>query len=445
MAYSTTVRIALSSSASFENLTAELSSTVSISPSETTAMDRKTRMPATQSKMPITHFIMAPILFTALSTRFTTQKYITSTMQLSSSEMIPSDLTTDAKEITMNTTETIPITTILPTISTTLATNEGTSEISVDTVSTIPIATSKIINTITVETDRMTMTTAATIKDTMTNTRASETTLTKKSSTTSTTILMPNSKCTKANSTIYCTKSIVPEFDYIVRDIETGMACVLTNMMIRINFQYAMKDSQIGNAILTVPTNAKTTGICDEKIAKMTLSWKEPVENQVNGDTKENRITFHYAHNETKFFLDFISIDVHLDDNNFPRAQKKRMRGNTADRHLQLFSALIKYEIFICKVNTTINIGDEIDVVISDIRLIAFNECIQNCSKTKIDRIVETRANINVIVGSVTGIIFILILICKWRRRRSSKKKDSEGSQDIANYFLSCGKIVIKK
>lgn len=72
---------------------------------------------------------------------------------------------------------------------------------------------------------------------------------------------------------------------------------------------------------MTVPTNAKTTGICDEKIAKMTLSWKEPVENQVNGDTKENRITFHYAHNETKFFLDFISIDVHLDDNNFPRAQ----------------------------------------------------------------------------------------------------------------------------
>lgn len=72
---------------------------------------------------------------------------------------------------------------------------------------------------------------------------------------------------------------------------------------------------------MTVPTNAKTTGICDEKIAEMSLSWKEPDESQVDGDNKENRITFYYAHNETKFFLDFISIDVHLDGNNFPRAQ----------------------------------------------------------------------------------------------------------------------------
>lgn len=70
-----------------------------------------------------------------------------------------------------------------------------------------------------------------------------------------------------------------------------------------------------------VPMNAKITGTCNEKIAKMTLSWKESVESPVDGDNKENRITFHYAHNETKFFLDFISIDVHLDSNNFPRAQ----------------------------------------------------------------------------------------------------------------------------
>jgi len=58
------------------------------------------------------------------------------------------------------------------------------------------------------------------------------------------------------------------------------------------------------------------------------------------------------------------------------------MRGDTADRHLQLFSASINNEVFVCKVNTTINIGDQIDVVISDIHLIAFNECIQNCWKT---------------------------------------------------------------
>lgn len=57
------------------------------------------------------------------------------------------------------------------------------------------------------------------------------------------------------------------------------------------------------------------------------------------------------------------------------------MYGDTADTHLQLFSASINNGVFICKLNTTIKIGDEMDVVISDIHLLAFNEC-QNCWKT---------------------------------------------------------------
>lgn len=72
---------------------------------------------------------------------------------------------------------------------------------------------------------------------------------------------------------------------------------------------------------MTVPTNAKTTSICDEKIANITLNWEESIESQVDGNNKENRIIFNYAYNETKFFHDFISINVHLDGNNFPRAQ----------------------------------------------------------------------------------------------------------------------------
>ncbi|XP_029173856.1 uncharacterized protein LOC114942624 [Nylanderia fulva] len=433
MIYSATAQISLSSTASFENLTAKSSSTVSTLLSETTTVDKIT-IPATQSKIPkipnkTTYFKMLSIPSRALLTQSTTQKYITNT-QLSS-EMVSSD----AKEVTMNTIETTPImvTTIIPTITLT----NGESEISADIAS---IITSKMTSTITVETGRTTITT---VKDTITNTSAIETTSMKKSSTTTS---MPNPKCTKTNATICCTESIALEFDYIVRDIETGRACVLTNMMIRINLRYAMKDSQIGNAMLTVPTNAKITGICHEKIAKMTLSWKEPVETQLDSDNKENRIIFHYAHNETNFFLDFISIDVHLDGNNFPRAQKKRMHGDTSDRHLQLFSASIKYEIFICEVNTIINIGDEIDVIISDIRLIAFNECIQNCSKTEIDCVAdcETRANSNVIVGSVLGILMLILIFRKWRRR-ISKKKDSEKLQHTANKFLSCEKIVIKK
>ncbi|KAM0727589.1 hypothetical protein ACS0PU_005838 [Formica fusca] len=416
-----------------------LSSTKSTSPSETITIDRTTTMPATQSKMP-THSTMPSIPSTTLSTtqKCITQKCITST-QLSSTEMISSDSTiTNAKEITTDTSETMPntVTTIFPTISTTLVTNGTTSVSKIPTDISInpPIVTSEAISATTVETNRTTITTT-TIKDIMTNTTAPETTLTKESSTISTP--MPTPKCTA--NTMHCTTYIALEFDYIVRDIETGVACILTNMVIQI----AMKGFQIDNVTLTVPTNAKTTGICDEKIAKMTLSWEEPVDSQVDGNNKKNRITFHYAHNETKFFLDFISINVHLDGNNFPRARKKRMRGDTADRHLQLFSASINNELFICKVNTTINIGNEIEVVISNIRLIAFNKCIQNCSKTETDCIAETNVNIDAVVGAVfIGILILILIIRKCRSRRTNSIKDSK---DTTNYFLSCKKIVLKK
>lgn len=45
----------------------------------------------------------------------------------------------------------------------------------------------------------------------------------------------------------------------------------------------------------------------------------------------------------------------------------------TTDR--QLFSAAVKYGIFICEIDTAINIDNRINVVISDIYLIVFNEC----------------------------------------------------------------------
>ncbi|KAL6441632.1 hypothetical protein ACFW04_003635 [Cataglyphis niger] len=356
---------------SFGNLTNGVSSTKSISSSETTTADKTTTVPTTQ--MP-TYFTRLP---TILSTPFTTQKCMTST-QLSSTEMISSDSTiTNAKEIT-DTSKTMPITvtTVLPTISTTLVTNGTTSESKIpsDITSIIPsIVTSDATSATTMETNRTTIITT-TINDTIT-----ETTLAKESSTISTP--MPTPKCT--NMTMHYMIYIALEFDYIVRDIETEVACIFTNMMIRINLRYAVKSFQISNATLTVPTNAKTTSICDEKIAKITLNWEESIESRVDGNNKEDRIIFNYAYNKTKFFHDFISINVHLDGNNFPRAQRT-------------------------------------------------------------DCIAETNVNIGAIVGAVfIGIVLILILIiCKCRLRKANSVKDSK---NIANYFLSCKKIFLNK
>jgi len=58
-----------------------------------------------------------------------------------------------------------------------------------------------------------------------------------------------------------------------------------------------------------VPTDAKSTGVCAERTINMTLNW----ENQVNS----NKIIFNYAHDDSNFFLDSISVNVHLNGNNF--------------------------------------------------------------------------------------------------------------------------------
>lgn len=50
--------------------------------------------------------------------------------------------------------------------------------------------------------------------------------------------------------------------------------------------------------------------------------------------------------------------------------------------NLGLFSAAIKDGIFTCETNTIINIEDKINVDISDVYLIVFNECFNNCRKT---------------------------------------------------------------
>ncbi|XP_011685126.1 PREDICTED: uncharacterized protein LOC105448314 [Wasmannia auropunctata] len=169
---------------------------------------------------------------------------------------------------------------------------------------------------------------------------------------------------------------ITPKFNYVLKD-EKGVACILANMTIRINLQHTTEDSQI-NSTLIVPTNATVNkrSICAEKRANMTLSWK-PVQNQVYNKkcNKKNEITFDYIHDNSNFFLNSIFVDLHLNET--------RITGNTMIKHLQLFSAPLKNGIFICKMNTRINIKKDINVDISNIHLIVFNKCSNDCTRTE--------------------------------------------------------------
>ncbi|KYN15432.1 hypothetical protein ALC57_12481 [Trachymyrmex cornetzi] len=231
-----------------------------------------------------------------------------------------------------------------------------------------------------------------TTKTTSTTTITSKTNVTEK--TTSTDINVNDPSTTEEN-----TSKITPIFNYILRD-DTGVACVLANMTIHVNLQYTTKDFQIlpmVESMLTVPTDATTTGICLGKTANMTLSWEEPIKGYNN---KKNKITFNYSHDNSKFFLDSIFVELH----------EKKTIGNATIRH-QLFSAAIKDGIFICETSTTINVENKINVDISDIYLIVFNECFNNCRKTVTDCIAKTVIKTIVIIGIIiVGIVLNVVL-----------------------------------
>ncbi|KYN00670.1 hypothetical protein ALC62_08528, partial [Cyphomyrmex costatus] len=73
--------------------------------------------------------------------------------------------------------------------------------------------------------------------------------------------------------------------------------------------KWCVYTDEILESMLTVPTDATTTGACVGKIANITLSW-EPVKYQ-GYNNKKNKITFNYSHDNSKFFLDSIFVDLH--------------------------------------------------------------------------------------------------------------------------------------
>ncbi|XP_032677862.1 mucin-22-like isoform X2 [Odontomachus brunneus] len=228
---------------------------------------------------------------------------------------------------------------------------------------------------------------------------------------------------TNTDTTPHATVIPCKEFNYVARDANTGVACVQANMTIQINLQYMTNYYRTNEAALTVPRKAKTSGICGEKTAEITLSWKDAVENQA--DVKENKITFRYSHDDSTYFLDSTSVDVHLDNNNFPNAQHKRIREDTMGRHLRLFSTSMKHRVYIRRLGAEINVGDWVNVLISNISLIAFASCSEaNSSRAGGD--IGENVNNDVIAGVIIGTIILILIIffliwCKKKKNAAIK------------------------
>ncbi|EGI57330.1 Zonadhesin [Acromyrmex echinatior] len=276
--------------------------------SKTSTTDGIITVPSTQS--------------TTISMRSTTMP-MQSTTQCVSNITYPSSTTASPYSTTIDATEIITTENItLPIISTTFVTNltvltpppqlpNTTSTF----LSSMPPVTTKTTNTTTITSKtNVTEKTTFTMK-TITSTSFSSSSMgsslsiTKETTTRNSTFTDSDINVTDPSTTEEnISKMTTPIFNYILRD-DKGVACVLANMTIHVNLRYTTKDFQILESMLTVPTDATTTGICVGKTANMTLSWEEPVKSYNN---KKNKITFNYSHDNSKFFLDSIFVDLHV-------------------------------------------------------------------------------------------------------------------------------------
>ncbi|EFN80326.1 cell wall protein DAN4 [Harpegnathos saltator] len=334
---------------------------------------------------------------------FSTSSTTTPATSAPTSETSFSSNATSASSITAVTSETDATTNAYRTVPMTTTEKSSTATVPIDT--TITKNTTRVITT---DSPRTRSTAAETSTITLETPRTERVT----TETETTRIVATTKITTDVDTTTRATDIPCENFNYVARDASTGVACIRVNMTVQINLRYTTNDSQVNGATLTVPKKAKTSGVCGDKTAEMTLSWKDAVENLADGDIQENNITFYYTHDDSRYFLDSTSVNVYLDNNNFPNAQGKRMKGDTTGRHLRLFPTLMKDGPFIRQLGTKINVGDEMDVVISDINFVVFTGCSGDASaRTDEDHIVRAGFNNSTIVAGVIGTIVLILAI----------------------------------
>ncbi|XP_076676216.1 lysosome-associated membrane glycoprotein 1-like [Andrena cerasifolii] len=160
----------------------------------------------------------------------------------------------------------------------------------------------------------------------------------------------------------------VTEFNYYVRDPETGVACILANMSISIEANYISMDYNLKTATLKIPPTAEVRGTCRNTTPTMELIWAEDpiLEGALNG------IALMFGSTDNTFFLQDIILELYIDNKTFPDALQEGKRFGTKLQQINKFSASKSGGLYRCEPETRVGTGD-FKITITDVTLIAFN------------------------------------------------------------------------
>ncbi|XP_031774479.1 uncharacterized protein LOC105736439 [Apis florea] len=205
------------------------------------------------------------------------------------------------------------------------------------------------------------------------------------------------------------------EFNYVVINEKTHVACIAAKMTIFMKIPYETKESRTNETILTIPANSAVSGNCGN-ISSMKLTWLEKSESynayasrdSMYENKKNNSFAINFQKDQSKYFVQSIALDIYLDKTNFPDSKEERY---TAVENIEILSAPLN-NLYKCDENISLsvpvhNVKSNIDVTIANATLIAFNSK-KKVATSSVMCIQDSSSNVGLIIGCIIGGIMIL-------------------------------------
>lgn len=213
---------------------------------------------------------------------------------------------------------------------------------------------------------------------------------------------------TKSTTTDQSSTTPVPdpyanEYNYVVINEKTHVACIAANMTISMKVPYVTKESKTSEAILTIPADSAVNGNCGAKNSMMELTWLEKSKGSNSyKDEKNNSFKINFQKGESNYLLHSIELNIYMDETNFPNSNDERY---TAVENIDIISTPLN-NLYKCGDNTSVKVKD-VDVTIANVTLIAFNTEKKIATKS-VMCIQDTSSNVGLIIGCIIGGIMIL-------------------------------------
>ncbi|XP_076224462.1 uncharacterized protein LOC116428023 [Nomia melanderi] len=155
------------------------------------------------------------------------------------------------------------------------------------------------------------------------------------------------------------------QFMYKIVDRRTSVPCTLANMSLAINVGYITINNETATRELRVPSDAEVSGDCGPTMSKLMFTWGK--ENQ------ENSVKFILIDDHTHFSVFSVALQLYLDPENFPDAAEQQLSKQKSNNDLGLFYARANDGRHTCLGETKIEIGENLNLTMTNVSLIAFN------------------------------------------------------------------------